>query len=146
MSNLQTTRNGKFDVLYHRFYRFVNYLIPLWMPWCCTRTMDTWWQNPNSSQHKFISQFQIDLPLKHLKILVFCRNNGRLKQKSWTKGQFNLEWIYEVITSLKMANQKLPGFLPYSLIYFQDRNSGNFWLAFWHKQWPHKFILNLTDL
>ena len=32
------------------------------------------------------------------------------------------------------------------LIKFQGRNPSNFWLAFWEKQWPHKFILNLTDL
>ena len=28
----------------------------------------------------------------------------------------------------------------------QGRNLRNFWLAFWKKRWPHKFILNLTDL
>ena len=28
----------------------------------------------------------------------------------------------------------------------KGRNPGNFWLAFWAKWWPHKFILNLTDL
>ena len=44
------------------------------------------------------------------------------------------------------ANQKFEGFLPYPLINFQGRNLGNFWLAFWEKRWPHKFILNLTDL
>ena len=44
------------------------------------------------------------------------------------------------------ANQKLPRFLPYPLINFQGKNLGNFWLAFWEKRWPHKFILNLTDL
>ena len=32
------------------------------------------------------------------------------------------------------------------LIYFQGRNPRNFWFAFWEKRWPHKFILNLTDL
>ena len=46
----------------------------------------------------------------------------------------------------KNANQKLPRCLPYPLINFQGRNLGNFWLAFSEKQWPHKFILNLTDL
>ena len=40
------------------------------------------------------------------------------------------------------ANQKFEGFL----INFQGRNPSNFWLAFWEKWWPHKFILNLTDL
>ena len=44
------------------------------------------------------------------------------------------------------ANQKLSRFLPYPLINFHGRNFGNFWLAFWEKRWPHKFILNLTDL
>ena len=29
---------------------------------------------------------------------------------------------------------------------FQGRNFCNFWLGFWEKRWPHKFILNLTDL
>ena len=29
---------------------------------------------------------------------------------------------------------------------FQGRNLRNFWWAFWEKRWPHKFILNLTDL
>ena len=43
------------------------------------------------------------------------------------------------------ANQKLQRFLPYPLITFQGRNLCNFWLASWKKQWPHEFILNLTD-
>ena len=59
------------------------------------------------------------------------------------KGQLNSEWIYEVIVS---PNQKLQRFLPYPLINYQGRNLCNFWLAFWEKQWTHKFILNLTDL
>ena len=37
-------------------------------------------------------------------------------------------------------------FLPYPLINFKGRNPSNFWLAFWEKRCPHKFILNLTDL
>ena len=44
------------------------------------------------------------------------------------------------------ANQKFEGFLLYPLINFQSRNPSNFWLAFWEKWWPNKFILNLTDL
>ena len=44
------------------------------------------------------------------------------------------------------ANQNLQRFLPYPLINFQGRNLCNFWLEFWEKQWPHKFILNLFDL
>ena len=44
------------------------------------------------------------------------------------------------------TNQKLTIFLPYPLINFQGRNLGNFWLAFWGKRWPNKFILNLIDL
>ena len=32
---------------------------------------------PNSLQPKFISQAQIDILLKSLKILVVCRNNGK---------------------------------------------------------------------
>ena len=32
------------------------------------------------------------------------------------------------------------------LINFQGRNLCDFWLGFWKKWWPHKFILNLTDL
>ena len=44
------------------------------------------------------------------------------------------------------ANQTFEGFLPYPLINFQGRNSSNFWLAYWEKRWPYKFILNLTDL
>ena len=32
------------------------------------------------------------------------------------------------------------------LINFQGRNPSNFWLAFWEKRWPLRFILNLTDL
>ena len=36
--------------------------------------------------------------------------------------------------------------MPHPRIKFQGRNLGNFWLAFWAKWWPHKFILNLTDL
>ena len=44
------------------------------------------------------------------------------------------------------ASQKLPRFLPYPLINVQGRNLGNFWLAFWEKRWPQKFILNSTDL
>ena len=34
----------------------------------------------------------------------------------------------------------------YPLINFQGRNPSNLWLAFWEKRWPHKLILNLTDL
>ena len=44
------------------------------------------------------------------------------------------------------TNQKLQRFLPYPLINSQGRNLCNFWLIFWEKRWPHKFILNLTDL
>ena len=44
------------------------------------------------------------------------------------------------------ANQKLQRFLSYPLINFQNRNLCHFWLAFWEKRWPLKFILNLTDL
>ena len=44
------------------------------------------------------------------------------------------------------ANQKFEGFLPYPLIIYQGRNTSNFWLVFWEKLWPHKLILNLTDL
>ena len=44
------------------------------------------------------------------------------------------------------ANQKLEEFLPWKFIRGQDRNPSNFWLAFWEKQRPYKFILNLTDL
>ena len=68
------------------------------------------------------------------------------------------------------ANQKLQGFLPYQtnkdcstlfgdllvslgsffwlqpLFVWQGRNPCNFWFTFWEKWWPHKFILNLTDL
>ena len=28
----------------------------------------------------------------------------------------------------------------------EGRNPSNFWFAFWEKRWPHKLILNLTDL
>ena len=77
--NFSKNRNT-FCVSYHSFYGFVNYLTPLWMPLCCCkRTMDTWWLNPNSLHHKFISQFQIDLTLKHLKILVSCQ----MKRGKW---------------------------------------------------------------
>ena len=34
----------------------------------------------------------------------------------------------------------------HTLINFQGRNLCDFWLEFWKKRWPHKFILNLTDL
>jgi hypothetical protein len=71
---------------------------------------------------------------------------------------------------LQNANQKLQGFLPYhtnkyrstffgdffwsvgrffwlrSLLVWKSRNPCNFRFAFWEKRWPHKFILNLTDL
>ena len=43
-------------------------------------------------------------------------------------------------------NQKLQRFLLSLLINFQGRNLCNFWLGFWKKRWPHKFILNSTDL
>ena len=55
--------------------------------------------------------------------LRFCIWNDFLK------GQLNAEWI-----------SALP------LINFQGRNPGNFWLVFWEKHWPHKFILHLIDL
>ena len=59
------------------------------------------------------------------------------------KGQLNSKWIYEVIIC-QNADLKLPRFLPYPLINFRGRNVGNFWLAFWMKRWPQKFILNFT--
>ena len=46
-----------------------------------------------------------------------------------------------------MPTKSYQDFCPkYPLINFQGRSLGNFWLAFWEKWWPHKFILNLTDL
>ena len=58
-----------------------------------------------------------------------------------SKGQLNSEWIHEVIISPKMLR-----ILPWKFIRGSGRNLKNFRLAFWEKRWPHKFILNLTDI
>ena len=42
-------------------------------------------------------------------------------------------------------NQKLQRFCPGSLLEGRAEISV-FWLGFWEKRWPHKFILNLPDL
>ena len=78
--------------------------------------------------------------------IKFLQNQCLFTSILVTKCQLNSEWIYEVVVSPKMPTKKLTRFLPYPLINFQGRNLGNFWLAFWEKRWPHKFILNLTDL
>ena len=62
------------------------------------------------------------------------------------KGQLNSEWIYEVNISPKIQTKNYRYFCPNPIINFQGRNLCNFWLGFWEKRWPHKFILNLTDL
>ena len=88
----------------------------------------------------------------------------------YTKGQLNSEWIYEVIVSPKIQTKNYKNFCPSiqtrivalffsnflvsvgsffwlrSWFVWQGRIPCNFRFAFWEKQWPHKFILNLTDL
>ena len=59
----------------------------------------------------------------------------RLSQNEFMKSFISKKWP-----------EKFEGFLPYPLINFQGRNSSKFWLPFWEKRWPHKFILNLTEL
>ena len=43
-------------------------------------------------------------------MLMLMRSTNRLK--SPTKGQLNLEWIYEVIVSPKMPTKNFPDFCP----------------------------------
>ena len=62
------------------------------------------------------------------------------------KGHLNSEWLYEVIVSPKIPTKNYQDFCPGSLLEGRAEVLGIFWLAFWEKQWPHKFILNLTDL
>jgi hypothetical protein len=82
------------------------------------------------------------------------------------QGQLNSEWIYEVIISPKMQNKNYKDFCPTiqtRIIALFLVSVGSFFgynpclfgraeilvkfrFAFWEKQWPHKFILNLTDL
>ena len=52
------------------------------------------------------------------------------KQGSWPK-------------KLLTITKKSPKYLLWSLFVWYPYN---FWLAFWAKWWPHKLILNLTDL
>ena len=73
-----------------------------------------------------------------------CADFWSEKLLRWIKVQLEMiEWGHRFSQN---ANQKLLGFLPYPFINFQGRNPGNNLLAFWEKRWPHKFILNLTDL
>ena len=86
-----------------------------------------------------------------IKLVNFKNNHtyeyGVKLKKFQHKSQLNSDWIYEVIVSSKIPTKNYRDyFLPYLLIIFQGRNPSNFWLAFWDKRWPHKFILNLTDL
>ena len=57
-----------------------------------------------------------------------------------------LLWASVVRGFFQNPNKKLQRFLPYHQINFQNRNLCIFWLGFWKKWWPHKVILNLTDL
>ena len=47
---------------------------------------------------------------------------------------------------LPKSQPKIIEILPCLLTNFQCRSLCNFWLGIWKKRWPHKFILNLTDL
>ena len=85
----------------------------------------------------------------HLFVLVHTYgmfHNSICDARVFTKGQLSSEWIYEVIVSPKMPTQNLKDFCPGSLLEGRAEILGIFWLAFWEKRWPHKFILNLTDL
>ena len=98
-----------------------------------------------------------------------------VRRAGMAKGQWNSEWIYEVIVSPKKPTKNYKDFCPTKQTriianFFGDflvivgsffgydpclfgwaeilviLASRNFWLAFWEKQWSHKFIMNLTDL
>ena len=60
------------------------------------------------------------------------------------KVQLNSEWIHEVIVSPKKPTKNYKDFCP-GILLEGRAESGIFWLIFWEKRWPHKFILNLTD-
>ena len=73
--------------------------------------------------------------------------NAKMFMTGLCKGQWYSEWIYEVIVSPKMPTKNYQDFYPGSLL--EGRAEilvVDFWLAFWEKRWPRKFILNLTDL
>ena len=67
----------KAKYVYRSLTRFIN--------WPCPRTTDTWKVNPKL----FAAQIQIQIPDKYLgcgyKGLVFCRNNGWILWKTWTR-------------------------------------------------------------
>ena len=65
-------------------------------------------------------------------------------QQLISKGQLSSEWIHMVIISPKMPTKSFQDFCPGSFL--EGRAEILFWLAFWEKRWPDKFILNLTDL
>ena len=62
------------------------------------------------------------------------------------KGQLNSEWIYEIIVSPKTPTKNYRDFCPGSLLKIRAEISVIFGWDFGKKQWPHKFILNLSDL
>ena len=78
------------------------------------------------------SLFQLKPKVK--KMQCFCSYSA--------KGQVNSEWIYKVIVSPKMPTTNFPDFFPERV----EQKSGNFLIGILGKRWPHKFILNLTDL
>ena len=68
----------------------------------------------------------------------------RSKLLTSTRGQLNSEWIYDAIVFPKTPTQNFSDFCPGTLL--EGRAEILFWLVFWDKLWPYKFILNLTDL
>ena len=62
------------------------------------------------------------------------------------KVQLYSEWIYEVIAPTKMQTKNLKDFCPGSLLEGRSEILQIFGWHFWENGWPHKFILNLTDL
>ena len=75
-----------------------------------------------------------------------------------SKGQLYSEWSYEVIISPKIPTKIFRDFCPtkqtkivaekteythqkiIKKVSLEGQKSGKFWLAFWEKQWPQKFI------
>ena len=81
---------------------------------------------------------------------VVFLTEGRKNNFFWGKQMFFSEFfdpgIMFSVWRILQKEQRLSFCINLEVVNFQGRNLWNFWLEFWDKRWPHKFILNLTDL
>ena len=97
----------------------------------------------STSENGFIFKNEINSQ-KNWLIQLFSRPKSHIRQGPtiFSKVQLNSEWIYEFILSLKLPTKNLKDFCPPTNKLSWQKS---FRLAFSEKQWPHEFILNLTD-